>query len=317
MTEHNIIEFLPLSTEVNNDAITDHSIEITFQNSKGESTSEFLQVRVIPQQPLSNFVQIFIEGNFTSFNQNLSSKLDVVSKLIGTAETTEIFIGEFTSGSIAITYSSLSIPNFDCSMFVDWFTSIYVNGEYTSEFKRRLSPYILTGIPLIIGTCSGAEQTAPIVFESIMPSLGSVGGSISERVIWLAVVIPALLIGCLLLVGGVILFVNYRRRRSERDEVPLKQTYLNRKPITLPGEVEALPYRSRKPCILTDDLPRRGYMHLLQKENPQLVAINYLETSSDEESDEELVKLPELVMIDDTLNLSPPPYRLPPQYILS
>ena len=75
------LETTPLSTEVNNDAITDHSIEITFQNSKGESTSEFLQVRVIPQQPLSNFVQIFIEGNFTSFNQNLSSKLDVVSKL--------------------------------------------------------------------------------------------------------------------------------------------------------------------------------------------------------------------------------------------
>ena len=317
LTERNVIEFLPLSTEVNNDAVTDHSIEITFQNSKGESTSEFLQVRVIPQQPLSNFVQIFIEGNFTSFNQNLSSKLDVVSKLIGTAETTEIFIGEFTSGSIAITYSNLSIPNFDCSMFVDWFTSVYVNGDYTSEFKSRLSPYILTGIPLIIGTCSGAEQTAPIVFESIMPSLGSVGGSISERVIWLAVVIPALLIGCLLLVGGVILFVNYRRRRSERDEVPFKQTYLKRKPITLPGEVEALPYRSRKPCILTDDLPRRGYTHLLHEEDPQLVAINYLETSSDEESDEELVKLPELVMIDDTLNLSPPPYRLPPQHILS
>ena len=154
-----------MSTEVNNDAITDHSIEITFQNSKGESTSEFLQVCVIPQQPLSNFVQIFIKGNFPSFNQNLSSKL---SKLMGTTETTEIFIGEFTSGSIAITYSNLSIPIFDCSMFVDWFTSVYVNGEYTSEFKSRLSPYILTGIPLIIGTCSGAEQTAPIVFESNM-----------------------------------------------------------------------------------------------------------------------------------------------------
>ena len=82
----------------------------------------------------------------------------------------------------------------------------------------------------------------------------------------------------------------------------------------VPGELEGVPYRSRKPTILTDELPKRtrqGYRSFLYPPSYDPVDPFVEDDNVSMESENGLTDFP-IVTISEPLKESPPPpYRLP------
>lgn len=314
------MEGLPLRTEVQNGAITDHVFLVRVEDNFGSSAHDIVTVRIFPRATIANFLVVFFEGEFDTFNQNLSAKLQLVTRLAtasGTPNTDAVYVREFRSGSIAVAYNNLSISDLNCADFRAWVRGIYVNGEYTDDFVRAVAPFLPTFTPIIEGRCNtsdtNVEPTVAVPPTEIDP------GFISDRIILLATLIPTAAIALALLLIGVIAFVTYRRKRSERKLLvyeSMEDTFLNRRPIVLPGETE-LPPRGRRPIILANELA------IARAETPPVPGLEetdrgLLQPESEASSDDELelVNLPLLSpRRSGLLSLGrPPPYRLPPDY---
>ena len=318
------MEGLPLRTEVQNEAITDYVFLIRAEDNSGSAAHDLITVRIFPRPTIVNFLVVFFEGDFDAFNQNLSAKLQLVTRLAttpGDANTDAVYVREFRSGSIAVSYNNLSISDLNCADFRAWVREIFVNGEYTDNFVQAAMPFVPTSTPIIEGPCNTSDTNIdPTV---AVPPIEIDPGFNSDRIIILATLIPTAVIALALLVIGVIAFVTYRRTRSERKLLiyeSMEDTFLNRRPVTLLGETE-LPPRGRRPIILANELAlaraetppvTRGHAGL--EETDRGLIRPESETSSDDEL--ELVNLP-LLSPRRTGLLSfghPPPYRLPPDY---
>ena len=84
----------------------------------------------------------------------------------------------------------------------------------------------------------------------------------------------------------------------------------------VPGELEGVPYRSKKPTILTDELPKRtrqGYRSFFYPPSYDPVDPFVEDDNVSMESENGLTDFP-IVTISEPLKESPPPpYRLPPE----
>ena len=309
----NVIQGLAMSSEIINGDITDHYFKLQAQGENGTSASQIICIRVFPDNllPNNNFVRISVEGDFLMFDQNLSAKIDLSSKLAAPTSDDIYFLG-FSNGSIVVTYTNISIRDYDCAEFTNWFQTIYTNNNYTVSFRNKVVPFVPLGVAKIIGTC-GIRTSA-----DVFTTLTTTGGiqEISDKLIFLVMVLPIIFVACLLLMIGTIVFIMYRRKRWERSHVPSRELYLNRQPVILPGELEGVPYRSRKPTILTDELPRRtrqGYRSFLYPPSYDPGDPFGEDDNVSMESENGLTDFP-IVTISEPLKESPPPpYRLPPE----
>ena len=309
----NIIQGLAMASEIINGDITDHYFKLQAYGENGTNASQIIRIRVFPNNLLlnNNFVQISVEGDFLMIDQNLSAKIDLSSKIAAPKFDDIYFLG-FSDGSIVVTYTNISIRDYDCVGFTNWFQTIYTNNDYTVSFRKKVLPFVPLGVAKIIGTC-GIRASAD-VFTTSTPILGII--EISDKLILLTVVLPIIFVACLLLMVGTIVFMTYRRKRWERSYVPSRELYLNRKPVILPGELEGVPYRSRKPTILTDELPRRtrqGYRSFLYPPSYDPVDPFVEDDNVSMESENGLSDFPIVTISEPLKEFPPPPYRLPPE----
>ena len=201
-------------------------------------------------------------------------------------------------------------------VFIEWFNTIYLRGNYTESYKIQVAPYIVTSKAAIVGPCAPDPSPGPMV-TTLLPTLENVGDSVSDASILLAIVVPTVAVACACLLLATICCIMYRRRRYERKFIPSdsKDIFLKHQPTILPGELESVPYRSKKPTILPNELLQpRGYRAILHEHDipPEDILA---EDDTESESDEELVDLPavNLLLPQD----SPPKYKLPPRYVLT
>ncbi len=319
-----VIEGIPLNEQVRSGFLTDHIFLLRAEDDAGGVAHDVITVRVRPplQQPIDNLLTVFFEGDFEVFNQNLSAKIEVYSALssLGLPDNEDIYISSFFSGSIAVSFTNLSIADDNCAGFLEWTLQIIVLSEDQNTYTERfistvlLSNLIPTNNPQIVGPCNGFVVT-PGTSTPLTPALSPVPQI--ERVLLLATIIPATLLACLCLSCGILACILYRRRRTEREELlnpPMKRTFLNRRPVILAGELD-LPQRGRYPVILTNERAvgdREQRRRLLLEE-----AIGGNGEQSDE-SDEDMPPVPLPWSRADRFSprqQGPPPlYREPPLY---
>ena len=306
---------LPLASEVVNGTITIYQFLLQAQDSDGNNVTDTLTFRIIPRFGIqtATFVTVFVEGDFSQFMQNFTAKV-TLSERITPPDPSSIYIKSFQNGSIGVTYTNVSIAFYDCMAFHAWFSTIYNSNSYTNTFRAKLLPYILIGQPNITGPC--ASRDAAVSFSLLPPTDGAIlRMPFSLLTILIVIIVPTVALAFLLLLLGSLACILYRNRR--REEKAGGYTFLDRRPVILPGEIEGVPYRYRKPIILTDELPRRvnrrGYLPLLHPSPtptrpPPSAVTNPLE--EEQSDDEELVDFP-LITVRDTPIEDPPQYRLP------
>ena len=302
-----VLEGLPLSSEVIDGAITDHVILINATDSNGISVTDTLVIRVIPQRLLVNFVEISFVGNFTEFSKNLTAKLGLVNSLGDSIAESggNIFIKRFENGSIRVTYTDISINYLNCPEFIRWVETTYESNQYTAQFKAKVQPYVPINTPVITGPCAVSQAN----LESIAPSINRINDKMSESFFILVILLPFAILICLLLISGTILCVSYTHlhKKYQRKVVlknELEEVFFDHVPVILSDEIEAIPYRSRKPIILPHERPKRGYASLIHQEDPEIG--DFAQPQGESNFDEELT--PAMITFD-----SPPPtYQLPP-----
>lgn len=323
-----IIEGIPLSSQLPENVITDYVFVVRAEDSLGSAVFDLLTVRILPQPELTNFLVLYFSGDFQLFSQNLSQRLLLVKQLesFGAEGQQGVYVRDFRQGSIGISFNNLTISDFECEVFRDWVKSIYANDAYTQTFLQALDPFqpLATTEPEISGPCGNPNYTVlPTVPLGSTPATGIS----SHLVLFLATVIPSLVVALCLSLVGVAACLLYRRRIEERKLINtrnMERAFLHRAPVVLPGETE-LPPRSRPPTILPRDiahLARRGDRDTTHGMPPHRGAVgselameeedNSPQDSSD--SDEELVEVP-LLVPEPSAPLGPsPPYSFPPRY---
>ena len=309
-----MIEGIPLAEQIASGAITEYVFLLRAEDQLGAAAHDFITIRVLPLgRQLANFLNVFFRGNFMIFNQNLSAKLDLVTLLASDpvsnmSNTDSIYVKEFRNGSIAVSYTNLSISDFNCADFRAWVETIYVNGSYTETFIQSVFPYQPTSTAFIEGPCANSTM-------NIHPTIGSTDEIDSSfqnnRIIILATLVPTLFIALILLLIGVIAFVMYHRQRPERNLLTTRGTFLNRRPVVFTGEAE-LPYRSRRPVILSTDPSAGGHAR-------PPTALEEIDEPLEEENDSSSEEDPTALLLSPRNRFlppgsPPPPYQLPPDY---
>ena len=308
-----MVEGLPLTEQIESGAITEYVFLLRAEDQLGAAAHDFITIRVLPLgRQLANFLNVFFRGNFTIFNQNLSAKLDLVTLLASDpvsnmSNTDSIYVRVFRSGSIAVSYTNLSISDFNCADFRAWVETVYVNGSYTETFIQTVFPYQPISTAFIEGPCGNSTT-------NIHPTIGStdeIGISFQHNwVIILATLVPTLFIALILLLIGVIAFVMYHRQRPERNQLTIRDTFINRRPVVFTGEAE-LPYRSRQPAILSTDPSVGGHAR-------PPTALEEIDEPLEEENDSSEEDLTALLLSPRNRFMPPgsppPPYTLPPDY---
>ena len=304
---------LPLSSEVEGGIVTNYLFLLLAEDSDGNNVTSLLSLRIIPHFGIqtSNFVTIFVDGNFTQFQQNFTTRF-VLSQGIADPDPSSIYFREFRNGSIAVTYTNSSIAFHDCPAFYTWFNAIYTENNYTSLYRTKIAPFVPINQPILTGPCVKVS----VSYSALPPTDGIIiTQPFSLLTILLAIIIPMVALACLLLLLGGLACVLYRRR-SKREKAG-GITFKGRFPAMLPGELEEVPYRYRAPNLLTEELPRRenrrrGYFHLLHSSSSPPLSRQPVISSLDEvEDDEELVDLPIITLQNKHRRKDPPEYRLP------
>lgn len=325
------LEAIPTSDQLSREGeITEHTFILRAIDAEGDSGETFVLIRIFPQNPpILNLLTIFLDGDFISFGQRLSDRLLLVSLLAsfgnregGASESDFIYLSRFQNG-IAITYSNVSIPNSNCGNFKEWVSTVYSveTLQYTQSFSDAVRPFTLIKTPFIEGPCNvSSTNTLP------PDTIGTVIITNSPHLL-LAIAVPTTLLSLLGLIFGLACFILYRRKRPERRELTtrtMRSTFLNRRPVILPGEL-SLPVRQGYPTILPGEVfvnPRRmGWRGVTRGEEEERACMLVLEEEvGDEEDGEEsadcdpvpssLQRMVELDTFDDP----PPEYSLPPLY---
>lgn len=308
----NVIVGLPLSTEIIGRYITRYEIEIRAYDHNGEFASEIITVSVNPRHSLlhDNYIQVTIDENFTIFNENVTAKVDLITKL-GKSDPNDVYVYSLTSGSVVISYTNISIRRDDCTEFNNFVNAIYHSRNYTDAFKAQINPYIPMGPLKVFGMCNRSVGT----YETIQPTIEMINDPISEQLIFLAVVLPLVALACILLILCLAVFLTYRWRRMERNYIlhDEQKILLNRKPIVFLDESESLS-RSRRPTILTGRSRGSGYHSLVNTESEGLDDTFTTIPEQDTVSvTNEALEFPFVEILEPSRPNAPPPYRLPPQ----
>ena len=295
--QNNMIEGLALVTETNDGDITDHKFILRAANENGFSANDTFVLRIIPQTSVENFIRVFIDGNFRDFSYNLSERLELAKALNGPSQKNEIFTQQFSNGSIAVLYSNLTIDQLSCSEYLRWFETIYSKNNYTTFFFEQLKPFQPIGVAESIGPCNDQQKQLTIV--SIDPSVAL--NSQETVTIFVLLAAGSLLCGLFLILTFLCLCCSLKLRRPEQKSFESRESFLNREPFIFPGEIEAIPYRSRNTFFLRKG---NGYMTLLHQDDEEVV-LNH----EDNIYDEELI----CIFPQATVNDPPPTYKFSPQ----
>ena len=338
------IQALPLREQTVLDLVTEYTFLLKASDEQGASTHDFVTVRVLRQrEDFQNFLVVMFEGSFTTFNQSLTNKIALTQRLsahingisssvASILSTPNIFLSAFRNGSIVVAYRDISIPDTHCADFRAWVATVYsdLDSNYTPSFVQFLSPrFVPIAQPMIDGPCNITDINPTIAATQGLSPIPQ-----SNIILFLATVIPTIFVACICLLIGILFFINYRSRRSERKGLrsrAMERTFTHRRPVILDEEWD-LPNRRRRPVILPTDYTvantralaitdpandgNRGRRLLLEE-------IDY--GGEGESSDEEeIMTAPGLGLIrrnrhammspDPPLDDGPPPYVLPPLF---
>jgi hypothetical protein len=291
-----------------------------------------------------NFLVVAFEGSFIAFNQSLANKVILTQRLsahingssssVGSVlSTTNIYLSAFRNGSIVVAYRDISIPDTHCSDFRTWVATVYSDLNYTLSFIQFLTPpFVPIAQPMIEGPCNNITNENP----TIAATQGLSPVPQSNIILFLAIVIPTIFVACMCLLIGILLFINYRSRRSERKGLrsrAMERTFTHRRPIVLDEEWD-LPNRRRRPVILSTDYTITNTQALAIADSandgnrgrrPLLEEMDYGREGDWSSDEEEIMTAPGLGLVrrnrnaammspDPPLDDGPPPYVLPPLF---
>ena len=315
------IEGLPLSSEITNEAITDHLFVLQAKDDVGSAAHDFVTIRVLPLGPFSSLLTVLFENEFETLNKNLSQKINLVQRLSSSSITSstltkrqlgvssqtynpeEIFVREiFDTSPLAVSYKNLTIADLNCAEFFSWIEGIYnfTSDEYTSRFVEAMAPdFLPTPTPTVEGICSlTSSNIPPIITEEVNVS----DEDISHRYILLSTLVPVACIALCCLLLGLCALCLYRRTRSERKYCTSRRLYLNRRPIILEGETD-FPDRRGRPVILENELALESDSD--EEDEISNASSDFFIVPPAEGERERLVR---------DASAPPPNYRLPPMY---
>ena len=315
-----VIEGIPLREQVLFGSVTEYVFLLRAEDRSGGVAYDFVTVQVIPtSEPITNFLVVFLGGvTFEAFNQNLTAKVELYIALSsqGADGNTDVYIRSFSSGSIAVSFTNLTVANADCPEFLEWVETIFVNFQYTESFISTVLPFIPVNIARVEGPCSVVTVDPPTFITPQSPGQVNPAPQ-SDLLLLLATVVPAAILACCCLLCGILAFLCYRRRRTEREDLTPegKMIFLHRRPIVLEGELD-LPLRGRYPMILANEPAIRFEDE--HREAPRrrllLEEVDYYDEESGSEGEEVLVA--PLLPQSRRERFSPQPDDLPPEYEL-
>jgi hypothetical protein len=317
----NTIEGLPLVQQIRNNFITEYVFRLVAVDVVGATAHAFVVVQVIPEiPPVMNFLTIFVEGSFIAFTQSLSQQISLVTQLASHPEGEQrlqtIYVESFSAGSIAVTFSNLSIADTDCVGFQAWVDTIYdfLVSSYTPVFVGILGPFLVEDVktPFITGPCNDSVFFPTPPFTQALATINPN----RNTTLLLSILVPVLVVALLCLLAGLLALILYRRRRTERKLLitsSMEGTYLNRRPVILPGELD-LPPRRGRPVVLPGDLPPARARTLRELGTHPLLE----EEEEEMEEGGEYEPVPSPLRALSHLPDDPPPeYALPPLYSYS
>lgn len=261
-----LIEGLPVDSPVNVETVTDFNFILTAVDSEGDFAVDFLTIRVHPFANTGFNATITVEGEYTLFRQNLSRQIEM-ARLIAEGHNnslTDLQILSYADGSIRVTYTTVTISSFNCPLQQQWEESFRTlradTYSYTDTFFALFGSrqYNLIGQPEFQGFCSMVNATLSPTEEptdDLIPAV--IPGSGIGFILFLAVIIPGMVIALTLLVIGIIAFGLYRIRRKERRVISSlgeERALLRRNPVILQGEAQSAGRRKRRnPYFLEDE----------------------------------------------------------------
>ena len=325
------IQALPLRDQATVDFVTEYTFILRAADERGASTHDFVTVRVLRQQEdFQNFLVVLFEGSFVTFSQNIVTRITLTQRLsahisgisvTAVLSTPNIYVRAFRNGSIAVVYRDISILDTHCADFRAWVATVYADSNFMPNFIQSLQPFVPTSEPVIEGPCNITETNPTVVVPPERVPLKPR----SDLILFLASVIPTIVVACLCLAIGILLFANYRSRRSERNKLTsraMERTFTHRRPVVLDEEWD-LPNRRRRPIVLPSDRTLVGRDPTDDGHGRRLLLeeVDYgAESESSEE--EELMTAPGLTLArrnryammspDPPIDEGPPPYVLPP-----
>jgi hypothetical protein len=292
-----------------------------------------------------NFLVVTFEGSFIAFNQSLANKVVLTQRLsahingssssvTSVLSTPNVFLGGFRNGSIVVAYRDISIPDTHCADFRAWVATIYsdLDSSYTPSFIQFLTPlFVPIAQPIIEGPCNITNENPTIAATQGLSPVPQ-----SNIILFLAIVIPTIFVACVCLLIGVLLFINYRSRRSERKGLrsrAMERTFTHRRPIVLDEEWD-LPNRRRRPVILSTDYTIANTQALAIADSanngnrgrrPLLEEMDYGREGDSSSDEEEIMTAPGLGLVrrnrnatmmspDPPMDDGPPPYVIPPLF---
>lgn len=260
------IEGLPVDSPVNVGTVTDVNFILTAVDSAGDFVVDFVTIRVHPVADTGFNATLTVEGDYTLFRQNLSRQIEI-AHLIAEGHNnslSDIQILTYREGSVAITYTSLTISSYNCSLQRRWEMSLRTPQAdtylYTDTFIAIFDSrqYSLIGQPEFQGFCSLINATLSPTEEAtdvLIPTV--ISGSGIGFILFLSVIIPGVVVALTLLVIGIIAFGLYRIRRKERSlisSIGEERAFLRRNPVILHGEAQSVGRRKRRnPYRLEDE----------------------------------------------------------------
>ena len=338
------IQALPLRDQAVLDFVTEYTFLLRVSDEQGASTHDFVTVRVLRQrEKFQNFLIVTFEGLFTAFSQNLTDKVALTQRLsahiygnpssVATVfSTPNIYVRAFRNGSIAVAYRDISIPDSHCADFRAWVATVYTDSSYTPSFVQILTPrFIPIAQPVIEGPCDNNTENPTLTATQGLSPIPQ-----SNIILFLAIVIPTIFVACICLLIGLLLFITYRSRRSERKNLrsrAMERTFTHRRPVLLDEEWD-LPNRRRRPVILPTDYTVANTQALAiadpandgnRGRRPLLEEVDYGREGESSSDEEEIMTAPGLGLVrrnrhammspDPPLDDGPPPYVLPPLFL--
>jgi hypothetical protein len=242
--------------------VTEFVFVLLAVDSGGEYTWDFVTFQVTPTENPGFNLTITVEGDFATFQRNLSRQIELAG-LLSTAHNLplrDIIFITYAEGSIILTYSSPSVSSFDCVAQSKWVTTVAtINPDgtysYTDSFRMIFGGiFVLVGNPVYSGRCKDDPT-----FGTTPPPTGELdttAASDKDIVLFLAIMIPGIVLGLLVVIVTVLALVRYRARRGERRYLLEKRTFRNRRPVVFSGELEPRPRnRQNHPRLLEDEGP--------------------------------------------------------------
>ena len=321
-----VIEGLPLTQQIRGGFVTEYTFRLRAEDVGGASIDDIIVVQVYPQPvPVLNFLSIFVDTEYLPFSQDLLSQLLLVTLLSthssGEAELRDIYVGSFAEGSVLVTYSNLSINSADCAEFREWVAGVYRADEYDPTFIDVLRPFTPTKVPFVTGPCSDVTVT------NTTQSFTQQGTIASDRspTLLLAILVPTSCLALLCLLAALLTLALYRRRRSERKLLisdSMDHTFLHRRPVILPRELD-LPPRRGRPVVIPGDPTHERHLRGRGRDvgtHPLLLEeeVDRNDDWSTEEAVYEPVPSPLQALPRPLIEEDPPPeYTLPPLHLYS